>query len=377
MKKILLVSRGVPSKRDPMWGNFELDQAKALHKLGHQVVCMSIDRRVRFYWRKIGVTCEEINGIRMYNYFFPLPYRILPRFIHNFFVNIFTKNLFKFIREREGEFDVLHGHYLPNIRIATKIKEVVHIPVVGTEHWSELKRKRMKQSVRIDAKETYPKVDCLISVSNPLTKIIKNEFRIDSVFVGCVIDDVFDYIPKHMDGIFRFIAVGSLFKIKGFDHAIRAFAKANFGKNIQFHIIGEGGERSHLKQLIDESNLQEQVFLQGRKTRKEIMEWMSKSSVYVLSSRSENFATACMEALTAGLPAIMTKCGGPEDFVDESNSVLVSVDQVEEMTEAMKYMMENIEEYDGKKISEHIKQKYSPRAIAEQLTNIYNNVTEK
>ena len=34
---IALISRGVPSKRDPQWGCFEKDQAEALVAVGHKV----------------------------------------------------------------------------------------------------------------------------------------------------------------------------------------------------------------------------------------------------------------------------------------------------------------------------------------------------
>lgn len=374
MKKILIVSRGIPDKKEPMWGNFELDQAIALKDFGNKVVVMSIDRRIRFYWRTIGISKATINDITLYNYFFPLPYKILPRFINNFFVGLFTKRLFKHIRDREGDFDIIHGHYLPNIRIAKEIKNNYGVKAVGTEHWSELKRKPIRSHVRADANETYPNLDALITVSRPLQVILKENFNVDSEFVGCVIDDVFKYSPRGKDIDYSFIAVGSLFKIKGFDTAIKAFAASNFPKNIKFVIIGEGDQRPYLESLIHKFNLGDQVFLEGRKSRSEIMGYMAKASCYILSSRSENFATACMEALSAGIPAIMTKCGGPEDFVDETNSVLVEVDNIPEMSRAMQFMVENIEEYKFNEISEGIKNKYSARAIAGQLNQIYNRL---
>ncbi|SEF88986.1 glycosyltransferase family 4 protein [Sphingobacterium lactis] len=374
MKKILLISRGIPSKQDPMWGNFELDQALALKKFGNDVVVMSIDRRIRFYWRKIGISKETVKGIHMYNFFFPLPYKILPRFINNYFVDLFAKHLYRFIEKNEGTFDIVHGHYLPNIRIANVIGENFGINTVGTEHWSELKRKPIKNSVKQDAKETYPHIDRVISVSKPLELILKDEFNVDSTFVGCVIDDVFKYEPKIGDHKFKFIAVGSLFKIKGFDIAIKAFSAANFGEDIEFHIIGEGDQRAYLEEIIKEENVSNQVKLLGRKTRSEIMEIMQSSSAYILSSRSENFATACMEALSAGLPAIMTKCGGPEDFVDETNSILVEVDNIQEMAEAMEFMVNNFSRYNSELISKSVKSKYSATAIATQLNKIYESI---
>ena len=63
---IVLISRGVPSKRDPQWGCFEKDQAEALTNLGHKVVVISVDSRFRTYWRKLGITHYRINDIDYY-----------------------------------------------------------------------------------------------------------------------------------------------------------------------------------------------------------------------------------------------------------------------------------------------------------------------
>ena len=52
---ILLISRGVPTKRDPQWGCFERDQANALRALGHKVVVVSVDTRFRLFYRKFGI----------------------------------------------------------------------------------------------------------------------------------------------------------------------------------------------------------------------------------------------------------------------------------------------------------------------------------
>ena len=42
---ILLISRGIPSEKDPLWGCFEFDQARALRSIGHKVVVLSVDER--------------------------------------------------------------------------------------------------------------------------------------------------------------------------------------------------------------------------------------------------------------------------------------------------------------------------------------------
>ena len=64
---ILLISRGIPSDKDPQWGCFERDQAMALHKAGHRVVVLSVDSRVRVKNRKLGISHKNIEGVDLYN----------------------------------------------------------------------------------------------------------------------------------------------------------------------------------------------------------------------------------------------------------------------------------------------------------------------
>ena len=66
---IALISRGVPSKRDPQWGCFEKDQAEALVAVGHKVAVISVDSRFRLYWRKPGISHYRLNGIDYYDSF--------------------------------------------------------------------------------------------------------------------------------------------------------------------------------------------------------------------------------------------------------------------------------------------------------------------
>ena len=63
---ILIISRGVPSRQFPQWGNFEKDQAEALQKKGHNIVMMSIDRRVnQNKWFRVQI--RKVDGIISYN----------------------------------------------------------------------------------------------------------------------------------------------------------------------------------------------------------------------------------------------------------------------------------------------------------------------
>ena len=63
---ILLISRGIPSDKDPQWGCFERDQAMALHKVGHRVVVLSVDSRVRVKNRKLGISHKSRKNLQTF-----------------------------------------------------------------------------------------------------------------------------------------------------------------------------------------------------------------------------------------------------------------------------------------------------------------------
>ena len=78
---VLIISRGFPSLQDVMIGNFEADQARALYALGHKVVVLSIDRRLKAHDRHIGFNHRVIDGIDVYNfYMFPMPIKTMYKY---------------------------------------------------------------------------------------------------------------------------------------------------------------------------------------------------------------------------------------------------------------------------------------------------------
>ena len=378
--RILILSRGVPNSHDPQEGCFEFDQAKALKDAGHDVIVMAVDSRVRKYWRKIGIKKQIICDIPTYRLFLA-PTSIIRHLISfPLGLAIETKEairLFQYIVKKEGNFDLIHAHYLTDIYYASNIKKKLNIPVVGTEHWSKVNVDKPNSNVTYMASSSYGNIDKLISVSESLRKRIQNNFNIDSTVIHNLIDTTHLLPLKENKSKypFRIVLVGSLIPLKGFDFFIRSLAKSKIiDKDIEVKIIGGGSEHNKLQMLIDNLDLSSKITLLGQQPRKIIFEELNNANLFVLPSYSENFSVSVLEALANGLPVIATICGGIRECINDSNGILVKVGNEKEMSLALNQIYENYDKYNFQSIQQECLLKYSPQSIANLLTDQYNSI---
>ncbi len=381
--KIYFIARGWPSKKEPQWGSFERDQALALSKLGHQVVVLSVDARFRKYFRKYGITKGMHGDIPHYNIFagsfWGKPLRSISMRLHTKVKQILLLYVFKKVVAQEGMPDLVYGHYLGGCSMALAIKRKYSIPAIGIEHWSRLGFSNIEKAVRKEATRTYPYMDCQISVSSALRDNIRRNIGVDTIVVNNMIGTEFCYEPKAKESdMVSFVTTGNLLPVKGFDNLINAFSKLNLPPDSwTLNIIGGGKEHDKLQKLIDSVGLSNNIFLLGRKNREGVIEVLHNSDVYVMSSRSETFGVAAIEALACGLPVIATDCGGARDFVTKENGLTCPVENVEKLAECIIFMMNHYLEYERTKIAEDCQKRFSSEAIGKQLEGIFEEVLRK
>lgn len=373
---IFLISRGIPTKREPQWGCFEYDQAMALSKLGHKVVYLCVDSRFRRYYRPCGISKEIRKSVITYNIF------VLPHVIAKLFGNKLAykfrlwqlEYIFKKAVQEEGQPDILYSHYLAITHEAISLKQKYHIPLVAIEHWSEVQRPTLSKIIQQQS-ESYKYVDKLIAVSYALKKALTERFEVDSVVVHNMVGDEFSYHSHNLQNRFYLVSTGSLRAIKGFEVLINALAQIQIPKN-NWHltIIGNGEERDVLSALITQLKLTDNISLVGAKSKQEIASTYNKCDVFVLPSRSETFGVAYIEAMACGLPVIATRCGGPEEFVNEKNGLLVPIDDVDALATAIQYMYRNHRNYDRQAIAKDCKARFSSEIVAQRLTEIFEDV---
>lgn len=113
---------------------------------------------------------------------------------------------------------------------------------------------------------------------------------------------------------FTLLFVGRLAPIKSLQTLIRATALA-LPRVPELHlwVVGDGAERKKLEALVDELGIAESVTFWGE--RHDVGGFFSAADLYCMSSTSEGLPMSLLQAMSVGVPAIVTDVGGMAEVV--------------------------------------------------------------
>ena len=372
--KILISARGYDTLSGHEIGIFELDQAKALRDSGHDVRIAAIDTRSIRRVRPWGLRRYELDGLSVH--YAAIPAGALPGKLYAAAEKYAGKTLWNDLRKDAWRPDIIHAHFGGGLLSCAKEE---NIPFVYTEHFSGANRPEVPEAELRREKALYPQVDRLLCVSAPLAENLYRHTGVRAQVVHNIVDTAAFAVPsveKRTQHTFRFVSTGGLIGRKGFDLLFSAAAALRKeGYDFTLTVFGDGAEREALTALAVRLGISDRVELRGKQPRSVIAETYREADAFVLASRLETFGVVYIEAMAAGLPVIATRCGGPEDFVNEDNGLLVPTDDISALAAAMRDMMENRARYDSAAIAAETRRCFSPERIAAQLTEIYEEVT--
>lgn len=385
--KVLFVTRGWPTKDNPMSGNYEAVQARALAKRGINVTVAYLKTKsVSHIFESRRIWQKEENGITILSrtvVVSELPGVKSTRYgrLDTWLCQQAFLELYEYYRKQNGDADIIHAHLIVHAIKCKMVLDKYHIPFVITEHWSKMNNATInKRLFRLT--KGYQWADKVICVSRELADSLKDKLDIESEVIHNMVADSFftGSMPSSMpqDRKFvKFISVGSLIESKGFDVIISALCNSRYLNKCQLSIIGGGPEESNLQALIFQNELQDRVKLLGMKSPEEVEELMASSDCFILTSRRETFGIVYIEAMAKGKPVIATICGGPESFVNENNGILIPTDDVDATTKAIDYMVEKVDKYDNAAIRQYCHENFSEEAISRKIIVAYNEVITK
>lgn len=131
------------------------------------------------------------------------------------------------------------------------------------------------------------------------------------------------------------LGVGRLVERKDFVTLIQAFAEVRKQRPARLMILGEGSRRKELMNCARDLGVEDDIELPGFVSNP--LSYMSRASVFVLSSRCEGLPGVLIEAMAAGCPVVSTDCpSGPAEILCAGKfGSLVPVADVNAMAEAI------------------------------------------
>ena len=173
--------------------------------------------------------------------------------------------------------------------------------------------------------------------------------------------------------------VGRLDPVKRHDVFLKIAKRLlNVKKKINFLIFGNGPMLKHIDQGIKDLGHPGKVHLHTNKN--DIDDIYNSFDIFLLTSDSEGFSNAIMEAMMYGKPCVVTDVGGNPDIIDHNKNGFLFPKQ--DSVAASKIILDLIE---NKKIyneisenaSKYIRQYFNPYDISQSLLNKYISILQK
>lgn len=293
-----------------------------------------------------------------------------------------TSNFLK-AQDRFGKIDIVHAHVsYPGGYSAMKIKEQFSVPYVITEHMGPFPFVNFLENGILSQKLAEPlnKADEIIAVSSFLADQIKSfGIREPVVIPNMVNENLFfpDSSVKKNKPI-KFLTVSSFIESKGIKELLDGILlSVNGSEQKEFVIAGSGPLENYIREFIDRNNLTQTVTLINNPVRDSVIRLFHECDVFILPSHIESFGIVYVEAMACGKPVIATDCGGPADFVNQSNGRLIPVENVDSISDAIEYFSINLSDYSSEKIREFFTGNYSGQAVCPKIISTYEKLLQK
>ncbi len=296
----------------------------------------------------------------------------------------YTVSLSWLLFRRKKDFDLIYCRFIKDAAIVVSILKKIHFVSVPLVVCAE-------GAGETGDAEFLKNLPCTTSIITLINKecdavnILSPEIEHELIELNFT-RTKFSYIPNgiylatpHQHKIFsdrkKIIFIGRLCKQKGITYlfkAISLLSKNNF--KIKLTVIGDGPYRKHLEYVANELQILDILKFTGVIKHEDIFSQLNKHDIFVLPSLCEGFGIAVIEAMSAGLPVIVTKCGGPEHFVDNTVGRVAEAGDADSLKNALQELLElsNEQLYAmGQAARERVKQNYDIKTVADKHIELF------
>ncbi|MGB6974722.1 MAG: glycosyltransferase [Terracidiphilus sp.] len=233
------------------------------------------------------------------------------------------ENLFEGLRNlqrafRETRPDVVHLHNtMPTIYGAPAARMAGVRRVLTTRHSLVAKPRRAVEELKYAAAAVF--CDWVVGICDATVTNLKSMHLIAARKIVRVYNGVspITRVPESdrpAKGGFTLLFVGRLEPVKNHSLLLHAFAVAHAqNPDMRLWMVGDGSERARLEELAATLDVSSSVTFWGQQL--DVAPFYSAADLFVMSSRSEGLPMSLLQALSVGLPSLVTEVGGMAEVV--------------------------------------------------------------
>jgi glycosyltransferase involved in cell wall biosynthesis len=299
------------------------------------------------------------------------------------------------VREKAGEFDVLHGHDWHPVNVLCRIKAQFGLPFVLTFHSTEWGRNGNRHGDWWEAKEIshrewlggYEASD-VITTSRVLREEVQHIYKIpdykmweipNGINVGKIKRQVDPGKIKRNYGIHPCLPVvlftGRMSYQKGPDLLVEAAAKVLRKRDAQFVLIGEGEMRTHCEYQAQKLGIGNSCNFLGYAPDNTLIDWYNACDLVCVPSRNEPFGIVVLEAWDAQKPVVASDAVA---LVENFRTGIIAHKEPSSIAWGLNYVLEGLgRNRMGEKGYDLLKKRYNWETIARKTIEVYEKVMEK
>ncbi|MEU5874836.1 glycosyltransferase [Glycomyces sp. NPDC047369] len=271
-----------------------------------------------------------------------------------------------------------------------------HVPITGgwaalenarpdarvymTEHSSFLAELLEQPEARARYERILERADGFFVVGEPLHDLIAATFP---RFAGKL-----EYIANPIDfgtaraepprALRRWLSVAALNERKRIDYLLEAFRRCREADpDLTLTLAGDGKLRPALEALAEDLGVSGAVEFLGSADPSEVPGLMASHDLFVHTSRHETFGVVVVEALAAGTPVLVSRCGGSDQVlrgIESEAGQLYDVDDDPDVLVAayLELRERHPEKTDVDAAREHLRAKYSYETVAARHFEVWD-----
>jgi len=179
---------------------------------------------------------------------------------------------------------------------------------------------------------------------------------------------------------FRIVFLGSVGDRKGCRELLEAADRLSGQSDTQFYFLGGGEHDGDLERYKTKSRDMglSNVYFPGYVSGNQKADHLKQADLFVLPSRADNFPISLLEAMSYGLPVVVSDVGAMEEVVSEENGIVIAPRDIDALVKAIRFMYHHPKERRGmgRKNIKDVMDHYSAPKYVESIGDVYMSLDD-